>query len=63
MPYGRHIYDKAPDMEKATMCEYPQSDHALPHWKCVLLCCSKFPCVNLPYQETYNQYSKNSTSI
>ena len=31
MPNGRHIYAKAYDMEKATMCVYPQSDHALPH--------------------------------
>ena len=29
MPHGRHIYTKAHDMEKATMCAYPQSDHAL----------------------------------
>ena len=31
MPHGSHIYAKVFDMEKATMCEYPQSDHALPH--------------------------------
>ena len=36
MPHGRHIYAQASDMAKATMCTYPQSDHALPHWKCVL---------------------------
>ena len=36
MPHGRHIYPKASDTEKATMCAYYQSDHALPHWKCVL---------------------------
>ena len=35
MPHGRHIYAKASYMEKAKMCEYPQSDHALPHCKCV----------------------------
>ena len=32
MPHGSHIYDKSSDMENATMCTYPQSDHALPHW-------------------------------
>ena len=36
MPHGPHIYAKASDMENATMCTYQQSDHALPHWKCVL---------------------------
>ena len=52
MPHGRHIYARALDMEKATMCTYPQSDHAIPHWKCVLRCCEKCPCINLPHQET-----------
>ena len=32
MPHGRHIYAKACDMENATMCAYPQYNHALPHW-------------------------------
>ena len=36
IPHGRYIYAKAPDMEKAKMCAYPQSYHALSHWKCVL---------------------------
>ena len=35
-PHGLHIYAKASDMKKATMCTYPQSNYALPHWKCVL---------------------------
>ena len=35
MPHGRHIYAKAYYMENETMCEYSQSDHALPHWKYV----------------------------
>ena len=36
MPHGIHIYAKESDMENATMCAYPHSDHALPHWKYVL---------------------------
>ena len=44
-------------MVKATMCSYPQSNHSLPYFKCVFQCCSKFQSVNLPYQETYDQYS------
>ena len=57
MPHGRHIYAKASDMEKSKMCAYPQSDHMLPHWKCVLRCCAKCPSINLPDQEKDYQYS------
>ena len=52
MTHGSHIYAKAYDMEKATMCAYLQSDHALPHCKCVMRCCSKCKNVNIPDQET-----------
>ena len=55
MPHGRHIYAKASDMANAKMCTYPQSEHALPHWKCALRCCADCPCINLPDQETDNQ--------
>ena len=45
------------------MCAYPQSDNALPHWKCVLRCCADCTCINLPDQETYNQNSDTTPSI
>ena len=63
MPHGRRIYAKASDMAQATMCTYPQSSHALPHLKCVLLCCTYCPCINLPDQETYNHNSDTTPSI
>ena len=63
MPHGHHIYAKVSDMTKATMYAYPQSDHALPNWKCVIQYCAKFLRINLPGQETNNQYSNTSTSI
>ena len=63
MAHGRHIYDKSYDTEKDKMCIYPQSDHALPHWKCVLRCCARFTCINISDQETYNQYSETTPSI
>ena len=47
MPHGSHIYAKASDMANATMCAYPHSDNALPHWKCVLRCCNNCPCINI----------------
>ena len=36
IPHGIHIDAKEYDMANAKICAYPQSDHALPHWKCVI---------------------------
>ena len=44
--------------QNATMCTYPQSEHALPHWKCVYRCCAEFPCINIPDQETTKNMKK-----
>ena len=63
MPHRRRIYGKAFYIKKATMFAYPQSDHAFPHWKCVFKCCAKCPCVSLPDQETYYQYSNTTLSV
>ena len=56
IPHGRHIYAKAYDTEKATMCTYPQYDHALPQRKYVLPCSAKCPCINIPDQEIDKNY-------
>ena len=63
MPHGHHIYDRASDMANATMCTYPQSDHALPHWKFVLRCCAKFTYINLPDQETNKNARKQHPQL
>ena len=63
IPHGRHIYAKASGMEKATMCTYPQSARALPHWKRVLRCCDECSFINIPDQETDNNYSETKPSI
>ena len=63
MIHGRHIYAKAYDMENATMCSYPQSDRALPHWKCLLWCCDDCPCFNIPDQETNKKHEEKTPSI
>ena len=60
MPNGCHIYAKASDMANATMCTYPQYDHSLPHWNCVLRCCSDCPCINIPDQETTKKHDENT---
>ena len=63
MPHGHHIYAKAYDIVLGTMCTYPQSDHSLPHWKCVLRGYAKRPCINLPYQEIDRNYEETIPSI
>ena len=63
MTHGCHIYAKAYDMAKAKMCAYSQSDHTLPQYKCVLRYCSKCPSINIPDQETDDQYTNTSPSI
>ena len=50
-------------MAKATMCTYPQSDHALTHWKYVFRCFAECPCINLPDQETYKINEETTPSI
>ena len=63
IPHGCHIYAKAYDMEKAKICAYPRSDHALPHCKFVLQCLANCPCINLSDHETDSQYSDTIPSI
>ena len=63
MPHGSHIYSKALDMPNATMCTYPQSEHALPHWKCVLRFCADCPCINIPDQEVSNKHDETTPTI
>ena len=63
MPHGHHIYASSSDTEKTTMCAYPQSDHSLQNWTCILLCYTKCPCINIPDQEKYNHYSDTKPSI
>ena len=50
-------------MEKATLCAYSQSYHALLNWKYVLRCCSKCPSIDFPDQETDDQYTDTIFSI
>ena len=63
MPHGSHIYAKASAMAKATICTYPQSDHALTHWRCLLMCCDNLPFINLPDQETDKKHEENHPQL
>ena len=48
MPHKNNMFQTDSDTTMVTMCEYPSSNYALPHWKCVLRCCTKCPCIDLP---------------
>ena len=63
IPHVSHIYAKASDIANATMCTYPQSEHALPDWKCVLRCCADCPCINIPDQKTTKNHDETTPSI
>ena len=63
MPSGRHFYAKAYDTVKATLCAYPQYDHALPHWKFLSRCCASVICINADDQGTDDQYSETTPSM
>ena len=63
MPHGHYIQAKAYVISKSIMCANSQSDHALPHWKCVLQCCAQCPSINIPNQETDDKHPNPSPSI
>ena len=47
MPHGHNTNETASDKAMETMCSYPPSQHAFPHWKCVSRCCANFPRIDL----------------
>ena len=63
MLHGIHIYAAASDISMAKMFSHPPSQHAFPHWKCVLCCCYNFPCIDLPFQESDRHNSNTTPSI
>ena len=54
---GWHIYQTASDMAMEKMWAYPPSQHALPHWSCMLRCCVNFPPINIPRKKLYKHHS------
>ena len=50
-------------MSKAKMYTYPQSDHSLPHWKCVLRCCANCSYINLTDKETDKTMNKQHPKL
>ena len=63
MTHVLHRYQTALDMDMETMCEYPPSHHALPHWKLVLCSCSNHACIDLPSHESQNHHESTCTTI
>ena len=42
---------------------YLTSDHAIPHWKCVLRCCAECLCINITDQETTKKHEETTPSM
>ena len=63
MPHGNHMFKISSDMAMTTMCAYPSSKYALPHWKFVLRCCAQFPCIYLQSPESDQHNSNVSPTI
>ena len=63
MPHGSYIYATESDTANAAVCIYPQSEHSLPHWKCLLRRCADCPFINITDQETTKKHDKTTPSI
>ena len=57
-----YIYATTADMDMDTMCAYTPYQHESLHWKCVLICCDNFPCIDPPDQESDSNHSRASSS-
>ena len=51
IPHGKHMFQTASDMAMTKICAYTSSSYSLPHWKCVLYCCAKYPWTYLTIPE------------
>ena len=63
MPHGKHMFQISSDMAMETMCAYPSSNFAFPHWKYVFHCCAQFTQIDLPSPESYKHNSNVSPTI
>ena len=58
VPRVNYMFKIASDMAMAKMCAYPSFKYSLPHWKYVMRCCAKCPCIDLPNPES-DQHNPN----
>ena len=63
IPHERHIYATAADFSIAKIYACPPSQHAFPHFKCVLHFCYNFPRIDIPDQESDRHHSNASPPI
>ena len=52
MSRGCHIQKTETGMTTITLCPFPSDIHYLPHFKCVLLCCSNYQIILIPAEES-----------
>ena len=46
-----HVNNTASDMSNTTKCNFPSKYNVVPHCKCMLSCCVKWPHISIPSQE------------
>ena len=63
MPHGKHVFPTPSDIVMEIICAYPSSNYALPHWKCVFLCCVQCTHIYLPSPESDQPNSNISPTI
>ena len=51
IPHGCHTQNTTVDLATEKICSCTSIHHALPHWKCVLQCCDKYPSIVISIQE------------
>ena len=50
-PHCFLIHCTSEDIAMEIMCTCPSQHHGLPHCKCVLHCCKKFPSLSIPHMD------------
>ena len=63
MSHIQHRYQIAYDMEMATICVYPPSQHTFPHWNYLLHHFENFPCIDLTSQQLYKHHSNTCPTM
>ena len=63
MLHGFHSYQTSSNMDTETTCAYPTSNHSFPHCKCVFICCTNYPRIDLLSKEWYKHNSKTWPTV
>ena len=63
IPHGKNMLQTASYTTMETMCSYPPSKYAIPHWKYFLRWCAQFTLIYLPSPQSDHQNSNVISTI